>query len=40
LISEDGNSLKTSNKYFASELEKGIENIRSEWRQKHQINDD
>jgi len=32
LISEDGNSLMTSNKYFASELEKGIDYIRLEWR--------
>lgn len=32
LISEDGNSLKTSNKYFASEVEKGIDHIRQDWR--------
>jgi hypothetical protein len=35
LVSEDGNSLKTSNKYFASEVEKGIDYIRQEWRQKN-----
>lgn len=35
LVAEDGNSLMTSNKYFASELEKGIDHIRSEFRQKN-----
>lgn len=40
LINNDGNSLMTSNKYFASEMEKGIDHIRQEWRQKHEINDD
>ena len=40
LIDEDGNSIYTSKKYFASELEKGIQHIRSEFRQKNQINDD
>lgn len=30
----------TSNKYFASELEKGIDHIREEFRTKHSINED
>lgn len=40
LVSEDGNSLMTSNKFFASELEKGVEHIRTQWREKNQLNDD
>lgn len=38
LIKED--SLLTSNKYFASELEKGITHIRDVFRQKNSLNDD
>jgi hypothetical protein len=40
LVSEDGSELHVSQRYFATDLEKGIENVRSEFRQKHQIDDD
>jgi hypothetical protein len=40
LISEDGNSLFTNKKYFASDLEKGIDNIRQDWRAANSISDD
>ncbi len=38
LVKEE--SLLTSNKFFASELEKGINHIRDEFRQKHSLNED
>lgn len=38
LVKEE--SLLTSNKFFASELEKGINHIRDEFRQKHSLNGD
>lgn len=34
------NSILTNNRYFASELEKGIDGIRSNFRERHQLNDD
>jgi len=39
-LSDDGNKLHVSKKYFTADLEKGIENIRTEFREKHQLNDD
>jgi menaquinone-dependent protoporphyrinogen IX oxidase len=35
LVKDD--SLMVSNRYFATDLEKGIESIRDEWRQKNEI---
>jgi len=40
LINEDGSALHVSKRYFATDLEKGIENIRTEWREKNGIADD
>ena len=34
------NSLMTNKRYFATELEKGIDGIRANFRERHQINDD
>jgi menaquinone-dependent protoporphyrinogen IX oxidase len=35
LVKDD--SLMVSNRYFATDLEKGIESIRDEWRQKNEV---
>jgi lipid A disaccharide synthetase len=40
LVSECGNELNISKKYFASDLEKGINSVRSSWRAKNSISDD
>ena len=40
LIAEDGNSLMTSNKYFASEMEQGINSVRAQFRDKHSLSED
>jgi lipid A disaccharide synthetase len=40
LVSECGNELNLSKKYFASDLEKGINSVRAEWRAKNEISDD
>lgn len=40
LVNEDGNSLFTSKRFFASEIEKGIDSIRQEWREANNMSDD
>ena len=40
LLSEDGSELHVSKRYFATDLEKAIQGIRTEWRDQNQINDD
>lgn len=40
LIKDDGKSLLTSKRYFASELETGIDKIRQEWREAHNMSED
>ena len=40
LLSDSGNELNVSKKYFTADLEKGIENVRDQFREKHQLNDD
>lgn len=37
LILDDGSELAVSKRYFASDMEKGIEGIRTTWREKNQI---
>lgn len=40
LISEDGHSLFTNKRYFATDLEKGIDRIREDWRAANSISED
>lgn len=40
LVTNEGNNLHLSRKYFAPDLEKGITQIRDEWRAKNQLSDD
>lgn len=40
LISEDGHSIFTNKRFFATDLEKGIDSVREQWRAANQINDD
>ncbi len=40
LVNEDGSELHVSKRYFASDLEKGIEGIRQKWREANGISDD
>lgn len=40
LISDDDNSLHVSKRYFATELEKGIDKIRQDWRDANNLGDD
>lgn len=40
LINEESHSIMTSNKYFASELETGIDRIRQEWREANGLTDE
>jgi hypothetical protein len=39
-VSDDQNELHISKKYFASDLEKGITNIRSSWRAENGLSED
>ena len=39
-MTDDGNHLLCSKKFFTADLEKGIENIRATFREKHQLNED
>ena len=40
LINEESNSLMTSKRYFASDLEKGIDKIRHDWRESNNLSDE
>jgi hypothetical protein len=40
LISADGSELHVNKRYFASDLEKAIQDVRTNWREKHDISDE